>query len=214
VNSVEWVSENNGLVSCPEVGAPAPPHKGVPHWPEATVTGGIAAVAIAAGILMIAVLWFSSRRQREQQAIILEATPFTALPERRPFQQTDPGWTSDRETPGFAEVGAVLVCQRKVICTGFNEGEMRHDPTAHGEMVVIRRACEQLKRPAWKEPLYIARCSRSVCVRWRACGRASAESSLARAAGTYMRCISNRGITTPWTSSGTPSAVTWRSKEV
>jgi pyrimidine deaminase RibD-like protein len=119
-----------------------------------------------------------------------------------------------RETPGCAEVGAVLVRQGRVICTGFNEGEMRHDPTAHGEMVVIRRACEQLKRPAWKEPLCTARCSRAVCVRWRACGRASAESSLVRAAGTYMRCISNRGITTLWTSSGTPSAVTWRSKEV
>ena len=50
-----------------------------------------------------------------------------------------------RETPGCAEVGAVLVRQGEVICTGFNEGEMRHDPTAHGEMVVIRRACEQLK---------------------------------------------------------------------
>ena len=43
-----------------------------------------------------------------------------------------------RETPGGAEVGAVLVRQGEVICTGFNEGEMRHDPTAHGEMVVIR----------------------------------------------------------------------------
>jgi tRNA(adenine34) deaminase len=49
-----------------------------------------------------------------------------------------------RETPGGAEVGAVLVWRGDVICTGFNEGEMRHDPTAHSEMVVIRRACEQL----------------------------------------------------------------------
>jgi len=50
-----------------------------------------------------------------------------------------------RETPGGAEVGAVLVRNGQVICKGFNEGEMRHDPTAHSEMVVIRKACEQLK---------------------------------------------------------------------
>ena len=50
-----------------------------------------------------------------------------------------------RDTPGGAEVGAVLVRGGQVICAGFNEGEMRHDPTAHSEMVVIRRACEQLK---------------------------------------------------------------------
>jgi tRNA(adenine34) deaminase len=49
-----------------------------------------------------------------------------------------------RETPGGAEVGAVLVRGGQVICEGFNEGEMRHDPTAHSEMVVIRRACEKL----------------------------------------------------------------------
>src|SRR6476646_4980854 len=50
-----------------------------------------------------------------------------------------------RDTSGGAEVGAVLVRHGEVICTGFNEGQMRHDPTAHSEMVVIRRACEQLK---------------------------------------------------------------------
>jgi tRNA(adenine34) deaminase len=50
-----------------------------------------------------------------------------------------------RQTPGGAEVGAVLVRHGQVICRGFNEGEMRHDPTAHSEIVVIRRACEQLK---------------------------------------------------------------------
>lgn len=48
-----------------------------------------------------------------------------------------------RDTPGGAEVGAVLVRNGQVICTGFNEGDMRHDPTAHSEMVVIRRACAE-----------------------------------------------------------------------
>jgi tRNA(adenine34) deaminase len=30
-------------------------------------------------------------------------------------------------------------------CEGFNESEMPHDPTAHAEMVVIRRLCVELK---------------------------------------------------------------------
>jgi tRNA(adenine34) deaminase len=50
-----------------------------------------------------------------------------------------------RETPGGAEVGAVLVRNGEVICSGFNEGDLRHDPTAHSEMVVIRRACAEAK---------------------------------------------------------------------
>ena len=50
-----------------------------------------------------------------------------------------------RETPGGAEVGAVLVRNGAVVCAGFNEGDLQHDPTAHSEMVVIRRACAQLK---------------------------------------------------------------------
>jgi tRNA(adenine34) deaminase len=51
-----------------------------------------------------------------------------------------------RQTPGGAEVGAVLVCGDTVICAGFNEGDLHHDPTAHAEMVVIRRAGAQLQR--------------------------------------------------------------------
>jgi tRNA(adenine34) deaminase len=49
------------------------------------------------------------------------------------------------QTPGGAQVGAVLVKYRAVAASAFNEGDMRHDPTAHAEMVVIRRLCAQLK---------------------------------------------------------------------
>jgi tRNA(adenine34) deaminase len=48
-------------------------------------------------------------------------------------------------TPGGAQVGAVLVRDGVVASSGFNEGDMRYDPTAHAEMVVIRRLCSQLK---------------------------------------------------------------------
>ena len=30
-------------------------------------------------------------------------------------------------------------------CAGFNEGDLRHDPTAHAEMVTIRRYCAEIK---------------------------------------------------------------------
>src|ERR1700748_3590652 len=50
-----------------------------------------------------------------------------------------------QQTSGGAEVGAVLVRDGTVLCAGFNESEMRHDPTAHAEMVVIRRLCAELQ---------------------------------------------------------------------
>ncbi len=49
------------------------------------------------------------------------------------------------QTPGGAQVGAVLVKDGEVRCAGFNEGDLRHDPTAHAEMVVIRRLCAELQ---------------------------------------------------------------------
>ena len=48
-----------------------------------------------------------------------------------------------RDTPGGAEVGAVLVRNGDLLCSGFNEGDLRHDPTAHAEMVTLRRFCAE-----------------------------------------------------------------------
>ena len=50
-----------------------------------------------------------------------------------------------QRTPGGECVGAVLARDGEAASVGFNEGEMRHDPTAHAEMVVIRRLCEGLR---------------------------------------------------------------------
>jgi tRNA(adenine34) deaminase len=50
-----------------------------------------------------------------------------------------------QQSPGGAEVGAVLVKDGAVRCAGFNESEMRHDPTAHAEIVVMRRLCAELQ---------------------------------------------------------------------
>jgi tRNA(adenine34) deaminase len=49
------------------------------------------------------------------------------------------------KNPNGGEVGALIVKGSEVVYCGFNEGEIRCDPTAHAEMVVIRGACAKLK---------------------------------------------------------------------
>ncbi|MGI4746026.1 MAG: nucleoside deaminase [Janthinobacterium lividum] len=51
-----------------------------------------------------------------------------------------------RDTPGAGPIGCVIVFDGKVIGEGHNEVGLRHDPSAHAEIVAIRRACESLER--------------------------------------------------------------------
>ena len=46
-------------------------------------------------------------------------------------------------TPGGAEVGSVIVDHGVLVCEAHNEAEMHSDPTAHAEMVAIRRLCRE-----------------------------------------------------------------------
>lgn len=46
--------------------------------------------------------------------------------------------------PGASPIGCVIVLDGKVVGEGHNEVGIRHDPTAHAEMVAIRRACAAL----------------------------------------------------------------------
>jgi tRNA(adenine34) deaminase len=48
-------------------------------------------------------------------------------------------------TPGGGEVGCVIARGGKVLAEGHNEAEMRHDPTAHAEIVTLRRLGEKLQ---------------------------------------------------------------------
>ena len=48
-------------------------------------------------------------------------------------------------TPGGAEVGCIITRNNKLVCAGFNEAELHHDPTAHAEIVTIRRLCAEWK---------------------------------------------------------------------
>ncbi|MBC3888289.1 nucleoside deaminase [Acetobacterium paludosum] len=47
---------------------------------------------------------------------------------------------------GEVPIGAVLVCEGKIIAKAHNQKETRPDPTAHAEMLVIRAGAEKLKR--------------------------------------------------------------------
>lgn len=44
--------------------------------------------------------------------------------------------------PGASPIGCVIVREGEILAEGYNEQELRHDPTAHAEIVTIRRACE------------------------------------------------------------------------
>ncbi|HEX4167076.1 MAG TPA: nucleoside deaminase [Bryobacteraceae bacterium] len=49
-------------------------------------------------------------------------------------------------TPGAGEVGCVIVRDGEVIARGHNEAHLSHDPTAHAEIVTLRRLGQKLKR--------------------------------------------------------------------
>ena len=47
---------------------------------------------------------------------------------------------------GASPIGCIIVIDGKVVAEGHNEVGLRHDPTAHAEMVAIRRAGAALER--------------------------------------------------------------------
>ena len=48
------------------------------------------------------------------------------------------------EAEGEVPVGAILVCDGRVLGSGYNQTIGQSDPTAHAEIVALRRACEHL----------------------------------------------------------------------
>lgn len=49
------------------------------------------------------------------------------------------------QTPGAGEVGCVIVKDDEVYAAGHNEAHLRNDPTAHAEIVTLRKLGEKLK---------------------------------------------------------------------
>ncbi len=45
---------------------------------------------------------------------------------------------------GEVPVGAIVVCDGEIIADGFNRRETWQDPTAHAELIAVRRAAEEL----------------------------------------------------------------------
>jgi tRNA(adenine34) deaminase len=56
---------------------------------------------------------------------------------------------------GEVPVGAVLVCKDAAIFTAYNLKESQHDPTAHAEMLVLRKGAETLRRWRLGGTLYV-----------------------------------------------------------
>ena len=50
------------------------------------------------------------------------------------------------QVEGASPIGCVIVLDGAVVAEGHNEVGLRHDPTAHAEMVAIRRAAAALER--------------------------------------------------------------------
>jgi tRNA(adenine34) deaminase len=44
---------------------------------------------------------------------------------------------------GGGEIGCVIVKDGKLVASGYNEEELQYDPTAHGEIVTIRKLCKE-----------------------------------------------------------------------
>src|ERR1700712_5192152 len=61
---------------------------------------------------------------------------------RRALAQAEAGQRKE----GASAIGCVIVFDGKIVGEGHNEVGIRHDPSAHAEMVTIRRACEGLLR--------------------------------------------------------------------
>ena len=62
----------------------------------------------------------------------------------RRFMQEALDRARQAEEVGEVPVGAVVVCDGEVVAEGFNRRETWQDPTAHAELIAVRRASEAL----------------------------------------------------------------------
>lgn len=69
------------------------------------------------------------------------------------------------ESAGEVPVGAVIVCENKIIAEGWNQPIQSHDPSAHAEMVAIRKAAQYLENYRLKNTtLYVTLEPCAMCV--------------------------------------------------
>lgn len=81
-----------------------------------------------------------------------QATPGAAPPQaatgidRELMQQAIAIARIGKNTPGASPIGCIIVLDGEVVGSAHNEVGIQHDPSAHAEMVAIRRACAKLGR--------------------------------------------------------------------
>ena len=61
--------------------------------------------------------------------------------------------------------GAVIMLDGKIVGQGINYVKLRHDPTAHAEMIAIRDACKKMKTTSLKVRLCIVLVNHVQCAR-------------------------------------------------
>jgi tRNA(adenine34) deaminase len=76
-------------------------------------------------------------------SLIEPRAAFTADDERFMRRAMELARKGDRR-PGGSPIGCVIVRGGEILGEGYNETELRSDPTAHGEVVAMRRAAERL----------------------------------------------------------------------
>lgn len=80
--------------------------------------------------------------------IVRDSTPSDSLPQNNqdtPYMELALQQARLAPLLGEVPIGAVLVHQNEVIAAAHNYRELSQDPTAHAEMIVIRKAAEQLR---------------------------------------------------------------------
>ena len=75
------------------------------------------------------------------------ARPGTSDADDLAYMERALAWAKKGEAAeGCSPIGCVIVLDGKVVGEGCNETELQHDPTAHAEIVAMRRACASLEK--------------------------------------------------------------------
>ena len=92
--------------------------------------------------------------------------------------------------------GAVIVKDGEIVGEGFNQVTSTNDPTAHAEIVAIRRACEISIRINSKAAQFTLRASRVRCVSARSTGRVPKKFSSPRRAKMRRKPVLTTNLST------------------
>ena len=82
-------------------------------------------------------------------------------------------------------IGAVIVCDGKIIARGENQVQLRKNPTLHAEIVAINRACKKLGQK------FLDNCD--IYVTLEPCAMCATAISLARIRNIYFAAFDSKG---------------------